>query len=196
MTARSKAYTRIGCLPDCWSDRTLRPVRRPEALNSCTKHVRGLSASLRPCDVELLAASAAAHATRPSGERLPLTAARADGVALVAARGETHRIARARDHTPFAGRTLNDLQERGRDLEEASTDLENGLQRIEPRDAIPRATAKLQVQVGPRASPHPRHRVTSVRLALIACERDAPSQVPPRGCSTVAATFRGVLTSY
>src|SRR6266566_697783 len=88
------------------------------------------------------------------------------------------------------------LMRRGRDLEEATTDLENGLQRIEPRDAIPRATAKLQVQVGPRASPHPRHRVTSVRLALIACERDAPSQVPPRGCSTVAATFRGGLTSY
>src|SRR6266480_3271251 len=164
MTARSKAYTRIGCLPDCWSDRTLRPVRRPEALNSCTKHVRGLSASLRPCDIELLAASPAAHATRPSGERLSLTAARADGVALVAARGETHRIARARDHTPFAGRTLNDLQERGRDLEEATTDLENGLERIEPRDAVPGPAAKFHVQVGPQASPHPSHHPTSVRL--------------------------------
>jgi len=164
MTARSKAYTRIGCLPDCWSDRTLRPVRRPEAPISCIAHVRGLSATLRPRDFELLAASPAAHAARPSCERLALTAARADGVALGAALGETHGIGRARDHTPFAGRALDDLQERGRDLEETTTDLENGLERIEPRDAVPGPAAKFHVQVGPQASPHPSRDPTSVRL--------------------------------
>src|SRR6266550_2868827 len=134
MTARSKAYTRIGCLPDCWSDRTLRPVRRPEAPISCIGHVRGLSATLRPGDFEILAASPAAHAARPSCERLALTAARADGVALGAALGET------------------------------PTDFENGLERIEPRDAVPRPAAKFHVQVGPQASPHPSHDPSSVRL--------------------------------
>src|SRR2546429_8753913 len=101
MTARSKAYTRIGCLPDCWSDRTLRPVRRPEALNSCTKHVRGLSASLRPCDVELLAASAAGHAQRPSGLRLALMATQANGPTVVASAWGTHRNAPACERQPF-----------------------------------------------------------------------------------------------
>src|SRR6266705_1623280 len=94
----SKASTRIECLPDCWSYRTLRPVRRAEAPIGCTEDVRGVSASggsvarlgLRPRNFEILAAPSAAHAARPSGERLPLTAARADGIAVVAARGEPH----------------------------------------------------------------------------------------------------------
>src|SRR3989442_13538715 len=132
MTARSKAYTRIGCLPDCWSDRTLRPVRRPEAPNRCIGHVRALSATLRPRDFELLAASPAAHAARPSRERLPLITARADGVALVAAVGETPSIGRARRRTPFAGRALNDLQERALDLAGPTTHHANRMGRTEP----------------------------------------------------------------
>src|SRR6266700_836973 len=100
MTARSKAYTRIGCLPDCWSDRTLRPVRRSEAPIGCTGGVRVLSAGLRPGDFELLAAPPAGHAARPSRQRLPLPAARANGVALAPARGETHGVVGPGDHAP------------------------------------------------------------------------------------------------
>src|SRR6267142_4947386 len=169
----SKAYTRIECLPDCWSYRTLRPVRRPEAPIGCTGDVRGLSASggpiarlsLRPRDFEILAAAPATHAARPSRERLPLTAARADGITIVATRGEVHGVAWARHHAPPAGRPLDDLQECGRDLEEAATDLKNRLERIEPRDAVPRSAAELHVQVSPQASPHPRHRRSLASIA-------------------------------
>src|SRR6266699_1262933 len=182
MTARSKAYTRIGCLPDCWSDRTLRPVRRSEAPIGCTGGVRVLSAGLRPGDFELLAAPPAGHAARPSRQRLPLPAARANGVALAPARGETHGVVGPGDHAPPAGRPLDDLQERGWNLEQAATDLENGPKRIEPRDTVPRPAAKLHVQVGLQASPHPSHRGSLViyRTPLF-CIDDALRQAPPRG---------------
>src|SRR5439155_25737327 len=190
MTARSKAYTRIGCLPDCWSDRTLRPVRRAEAPIGCTGDVRGVSASggsvvrrgLRPRNLEILAAPPAGHAARPSRERLTLTAAGANGIPVAAALREVHSIARPGDHGPPARRSLDDLQQRGRDLEEAATDLEHRLKRIEPRDTVPRPAAELHVPVGPQASPHPSHRVTSVRLALH-CFAKATRYVKPPGGS-------------
>src|SRR5207253_8167828 len=81
---------------------SLRPVRRTKAPIGCTGDVRGLSAGFRPRHVELLTAPPAGHAARPSRERLPLTTARTDGVAIVAA----FREARSEEHT-------SELQSRG-----------------------------------------------------------------------------------
>jgi hypothetical protein len=70
---------------------------------------------------------------------------------------EAHGVARPRHHAPLTGRPLDDLQERGRDLEEVATNIKNRLQWVELRDAIPRPAAELHVQVGLQASPHPGH---------------------------------------
>src|SRR2546422_10745012 len=86
---------------------------------------------------------------------------RSDGVAIVAAFREAHGIARPGDYTPPAGRPLDNLQERGRDLEQAATDLQDRPERIEPCDAVPCAAAELQVQVGLQTSPHSSHGLTS-----------------------------------
>jgi hypothetical protein len=65
------------------------------------------------------------------------------------------------DDGPLAWRALGDLQEGGWDLEQTAADFKNRLQRIELRDAIPRAATELHVQVSLQASPHPSHRHTS-----------------------------------
>src|SRR2546426_9726141 len=116
--------------------------------------------------------------SRASRERLPLTTARTDGVAIVAAFREAHGIARPGDYTPPAGRPLDDLQERGRDLEQAATDLQDRPERIEPCDAVPCAAAELQVPVGLQTSPHSRHGLTSARPALPVSTGDAARQAP------------------
>src|SRR5256886_1717598 len=161
--------------------RTLRPVGRTEAPIGCTGDVRGLSAGFRPRHVELLTAPPAGHAARPSRERLPLTTARTDGVAIVAAFREAHGIVRPGDYAPLAGRPLDDLQERGRDLEQAATDLQDRPERIEPCDAVPRAAAELHVQVGLQTSPHSSHGLTSVRGAPHVSKGDARRQAPLTG---------------
>src|SRR2546427_8087712 len=154
-------------------------LRRTEAPIGCTGDVRGLSAGFRPRHVELLTAPPAGHAARPSRERLPLTTARTDGVAIVAAFREAHGIARPGDYAPPAGRPLDDLQERGRDLEQAATDLQDRPERIEPCDAVPRAAAELHVQVGLQTSPHSSHGLTSVRGAPHVSKGDTRRHAPP-----------------
>src|SRR2546428_582782 len=58
----------------------------------CQPAVDSARLGLRPRNFEILAAPPAGHAAGPSGERLPLSAARADGVAIVAALGEAHGV--------------------------------------------------------------------------------------------------------
>src|SRR5947208_91973 len=107
-------------------------------------------------------------------------------VRVVAALREVTSVAGPGTHGPPARRSLDDLQQRGRDLEEAPTHLENRLKRIEPRDPVPRPAAELQVPVGPQASPHPSHRVTSVRLALIVSRKRRSTSSPPVGPAVAA----------
>jgi len=152
----------------------------PAMSGGCQPAVDRARLGLRPRNFEILAAPPAGHAAGPSGERLPLTAARADGVTIVAAPGEVHGVVWPGHNGPPAGRSLDDLQECRRDFQKATTDLENRLKRIEPRDAVPRPAAELHVQVGPQASPHPSHRLTPVRIAPHCFAQATPSVKPPR----------------
>src|SRR5207249_6396675 len=147
----------------------------------CQPAVDRARLGLRPRNFEILAAPPAGHAAGPSGERLPLPAARADGVAIVAAPGEVHGVVWPGHNGPPSGRPLDDLQEGRRDFQEATTDLENRLERIESVDTVPSPAAEPDVQVGLQASPHPSHRATSIRLALMFCGGDGSPSSPP-GC--------------
>src|SRR5882762_2228733 len=152
---------------------------------------------LRPRHFEILAAPTAGHAARPARQRLPLPAARAHRVATVAALGVAHGVPWLGDHAPPAGRPLDDLQKRGRDLEQAASDLQHRLERVEPRDAVPGPAAELHVQIGPQPGPHPSHRLTSVRLAPHCFAKETLCVKPPHTPLTLeAATFGGVFTSY
>src|SRR2546430_8722660 len=111
----------MGSPRDCRSSRPFRPERRAKPPIGCPGDVRGVPArrrslarlGFRPRDFEILAAPPAAHAARPPRERLSLTAARADGVANVAAVGEAHGVARPGDYGPPAGRAPPEPPEPG-----------------------------------------------------------------------------------
>src|SRR6266550_3323126 len=145
----------------------------------CQPAVDRARLGLRPRNFDILAAPPAGHAAGPSGERLPLTAARADGVAIVAAPREVHGVVWPGHNGPPAGRPLDDLQECRRDFQKPATDLENRLERIEPRDTIPSPAAEPYVQVGLQASPHPSHRATSLHLDPHVLRRRRLAVKPP-----------------
>ena len=108
---------------------------------------------LFPAQLEFTSAAVTGHAAWPADDLLPLAAARAHGVAVTPARRYAHGVTRQGNHGPFAGRLLDDLEERGWHFDLLAADLDHGLERAQLPDAIPRATADLDVQVGLQARP-------------------------------------------
>ena len=108
---------------------------------------------LYPAHLEFTSAAVTGHAAWPADNLLPLAAARAHCVAVTPARRYAHGVTRQGNHGPFAGRLLDDLEERGWHFDLLAADLDHGLERAQLPDAIPRATADLDVQVGLQARP-------------------------------------------
>src|SRR5919108_1485428 len=150
---------------------------------------------VHPGHAELAAAALARHGARPAADRLTGATAGTHRVAIPEVSRQVDGVAWSGDDAPRAGWTVHHLQECGRHGERATAHFDDGLERPQLRDAIPRPAPQPDVQVALQAGPHSRH-VFLPRAVRRAKDTvyDLPGGVPghrgkcsPRDCGVSAA---------